>query len=831
MELDPMETSETGSLLDVSIVPLKDTVVFPNGLQTLTVGRERSLRALDALNGEGVIALVMQRDPEQADPLVGDLHTTGATARVLRVARLPDQQHAILVVMGLARVRLVGEIQNDPHLKARVELVPDIIPDEDTDFSALIRSVRDLFAEIIAASPFLSNELIAPLQQLESPSALADFVASVLPSLDNLMRQQLLEMPDVRARLFMLNEELIKEHTNLRARRRIQAEVEARLGKSQREYFLREEMRAIQKELGDADPTESQLEDLKRKLDSAGLPAPAKLEADRELDRLTKMAAGAAEYSVSLTYLDWLASLPWNKITASENGLDMAQRILDEDHFGLEKVKERILEYLAVLKLRRELKGPILCFVGPPGVGKTSLGKSIARASGRAFARIALGGMHDEAEIRGHRRTYVGALPGQIIQGLRRAGTRDPVFMLDEIDKLGKDFRGDPAAALMEVLDPEQNAAFQDHYLDLPFDLSKVLFVTTANTLDSVPSALLDRMEVLELAGYSETEKIEIARRYLVPKQAVEHGLRLRQHIGFEDDSLRDIIRSYTHEAGVRNLEREIGKICRKRARALATGSQGLVQISSAVVRERLGVPRFHVETEVAERTRRPGVAVALAWTPHGGDLLFVEVTRMPRGRGAVTMTGQLGEVMQESAKAALSWVRANSDQLGIGRNSFREVDLHIHVPSGAIPKDGPSAGVVMVTALVSLFIERPVRPYVAMTGEITLSGQVLAVGGIKEKVLAARRSGIREIILSKHNEPNVAEDLPAELRQNMKFHFVSTTEEALVRAFLPGDLAANLGREELRPPFSPARRPGEGGGVTDKAPRHHSERSSGDGT
>jgi ATP-dependent Lon protease len=660
---------------------------------------------------------------------------------------------------------------------------------------------------VVAQSPNLSDDMQAAAESLTDPGRLADLMAANLPALNTTTKQELLETLDVGERLRRLSIVLAKEKQILEVRHRIQSQVEDQVGQTQREYLLREQLKAIQKELGEADESQREVEELRKKIEEAGMPEEVKKEAVRELNRLARIPVAAAEYSVARTYLEWLLSLPWAKSSAHEVDIGKGQQILDEDHYDLEQVKQRILDYLAVRQLKKDMKGPILCFVGPPGVGKTSLGKSIARALGRKFVRISLGGMHDEAEIRGHRRTYIGALPGQIIQGLRRAETKDPVFMLDEVDKIGRDFRGDPAAALLEVLDPEQNANFRDHYLDLPFDLSKVLFITTANVLDPIPPALHDRMEVIELPGYTAEEKIFIAQKFLVPKQASEHGLDPDSHIRFSEEGLHTIIRRYTHEAGVRNLEREIATLCRKQARKIAGGEAQRLVVTPAIVEELLGVAKFRVETELEERTRRPGVGVALAWTPAGGDILFVEAARMPRdasGRGEFTITGQIGEVMQESMKAALSWVRANGKLVGIDRGSVEKWDIHIHVPAGAIPKDGPSAGVAMVTTLVSLFSDRPVRPYVAMTGEITLSGLVLPVGGIKEKVLAAKRSGIREVILPKENEPNVRRDIPEHLRQGLTFYFVKSIDDLLDLALQPASMRPSPAAGADRPTAPP---------------------------
>jgi len=582
--------------------------------------------------------------------------------------------------------------------------------------------------------------------------------------------------------------------------------VQEQVNQNQREYLLREQMKAIQKELGESDDVQSEIEELRKKIEASGMSPEARKECERELKRLSKMQSASAEYMVSRTYLDWMTTLPWQKSSGAEEiEMGKAQTILDEDHYDLKKVKERILEYLAVKKLQPAMKGPILCFVGPPGVGKTSLGKSIARAMGRKFVRISLGGMHDEAEIRGHRRTYIGALPGQIIQGIRRAETNDPVFMLDEVDKLGRDFRGDPSAALMEVLDPEQNATFRDHYLDVPFDLSRVIFIATANWMDPIPEPLRDRMEIIELPGYTEEEKIHIARKYLIPKQAREHGLKEGENIEFTESGLREIIHSYTREAGVRNLEREIATLSRRQARRIAEGQTDKLEVTDEVVRQALGVPKFRTEKEVEERVNRPGVSVGLVWTPAGGDIVFIEASRMPGGK-QFTMTGSLGDVMKESINAALTWVRANADRLGIDPEFFKNSDVHIHVPAGAVPKDGPSAGAAMVTALVSLLSGRQVRPRVAMTGETSLSGVILPVGGIKEKVLGAKRAGIQHIILPADNEPNVKEDLQPEMLQGLELHYVRTLDQAIEFAIGKLEPVTREPAPPSTPPVTPVR-------------------------
>jgi ATP-dependent Lon protease len=628
---------------------------------------------------------------------------------------------------------------------------------------------------------------------------LTDFIAGTLPSLSTLLRQELIETPSVRKRLESLVRELSKELEVLELRSKIHEQVQEQVSQNQREYLLREQMKAIQKELGESDDSMQEIDELRKKVEDAAMSAEAKKECDREIKRLSKMTPASAEYMVSRTYLEWMTSLPWSKSSgSSEIDITRAHEILDEDHYDLQKVKERILDYLAVKKLQPGMKGPILCFIGPPGVGKTSLGKSIARSLGRKFVRIALGGMHDEAEIRGHRRTYIGALPGQIIQGLKRGETNDPVMMLDEVDKLGRDFRGDPSSALMEVLDPEQNNAFRDHYLDVPFDLSKVLFIATANWMDPIPEPLRDRMEIIELPGYTGEEKLHIAHKYLIPKQTAENGIKAGEQIEFTDEGLREIIHSFTREAGVRNLEREIATITRKQARRIAEGKMEKMVVTPEVVREFLGVPKFRTEKEVEERVKRPGVAVGLVWTPVGGDIIFIEATRM-RGGKQFTMTGHLGEVMQESMTAALTWTRANGERYGIDPDFFRKQDIHIHVPSGAVPKDGPSAGAAMVTALVSLLSGRPIKDRLAMTGEMTLSGVVLPIGGVKEKVLGAKRAGITHVLLPADNEPNVVADLTPEILGDIKITYVRTLDEVLEHA---------LQKEAVTPPIIPQPEP-----------------------
>jgi ATP-dependent Lon protease len=631
---------------------------------------------------------------------------------------------------------------------------------------------------------------------IEEPGRLVDFVASSLPFLSTKDKQEILETSDVHRRLQAVNKHLAKELEVQQLRNKIQTEVQDQVQQSQREYYLREQMKAIQKELGEQDEAQRDVEDLRQKIEAAGMPEEVKKEALKELTRLARMSPMAADYSVTRNYIEWLAVLPWAKSSGVEVDINKAQAVLEEDHYDLQKVKDRILDYLSVRRLKPSMKGPILCFVGPPGVGKTSLGRSIARALGRKFVRLSLGGVHDEAEIRGHRRTYIGALPGQIIQGIRRAETNDPVFVLDEVDKLGRDFRGDPSSALLETLDPEQNFSFRDNYLDVPFDLSKVLFICTANMLDTIPEPLRDRMEIIELQGYTEEDKVHIAARYLIPRQIEENGLKPEQ-IEIPEDAVRFVIRHYTREAGVRNLERNIGALCRKQARRLAEGKEGKLVVTRETVQEFLGGIKIRLDTEIAERTKRSGVAVGLAWTPAGGDVLFVEANKM-KGKGGFMMTGQLGQVMQESMQAALTWVRSNATKLGVEEDFFKDHDIHIHVPAGAIPKDGPSAGVTMATALVSLLTDKPVRPLTAMTGEITLSGNVLPVGGIKEKVLAAKRAGVKDVIMPADNRMNVEEDLTGEQLDGLAIHHVATIEDALEFA-LPTTRTEERQDEETR--------------------------------
>jgi len=766
----------------IPVLPVRDTVLFPHAVLPLTVGRESSIQLIESLGEERTIVVAAQLDPRLDSPKPADMHTVGTLATVHKVVRMPNQSRFVFTE-GVERVRLLGYSQVDPFMVAEVETLEEVELASTSGVEALVRNVIGQFQQIVAESPTLSDELRTIAANIEEPSRLVDFVASSLPFLTTDDKQMLLETPGVVGRLELLNKHLAKEIEVQQLRSKIQSEVQDQVQQSQRDYYLREQMKAIQKELGDQDEGQRETEELRKKIDEAGMPEDVKKEALKELARLSRMSPMAADYSLTRNYIEWLALLPWAKSSGSKIDIAKAKEILDEDHYELKKVKDRILDYLSVLELKPDMKGPILCFVGAPGVGKTSLGRSIARALGRKFQRISLGGMHDEAEIRGHRRTYIGALPGQIIQCIRRAEVNDPVIMLDEIDKLGRDFRGDPASALLETLDPEQNNTFRDNYLDVPFDLSKVLFICTANMLDSVPAPLLDRMEIIPLQGYSEEEKVHIAFRYLIPRQVKENGIAAEQ-IEFSEDSVRHLVRHYTREAGVRKLEQVVGTVCRKQARRVVEGHADKLVVTREVLKEFLGNIQVRVETEVAERVNRPGVAVGLAWTPAGGDILFIEANKM-KGKGGFTMTGQIGEVMQESMQAALTWVRSNASSLGLSEDFTKEIDLHIHVPAGAIPKDGPSAGVTMATVLASLLTNNAVRPLTAMTGEITLSGNVLPVGGIKEKFLAARRAGVETIILPAENRQDVEEDLTPELMEGVTVHYARRIEDVL-RIALP---------------------------------------------
>jgi ATP-dependent Lon protease len=761
------------------ILPLRGLVIFPSAIVPLLISRGASLKLVeDRLSGDRTLGLVSQKNPEEEQPEPDGLYARGTAGRILKMLKYPDGSVRILV-QGLRRIEVLSYEQRQPYLAARVRQLQDL-HEPSQDLEAMQVAVVNQFAKFVSMIPYLPDELQVVVMNIKDPGKVSDLIASNLNvSLEE--KQELVSTLDVRARLERLSTILAREVELLELGHKIQSQVQSELSKNQKEFYLRQQLKAIQRELGEGDSRTAELDELRRKLDEGNLPEEAKKAAEHELDRLRMIPPESAEHSVVRTYLEWLIALPWNTSTDDNLDLHHARQVLDEDHFDLERIKERILEYLAVRKLKQDPRSPILCFVGPPGVGKTSLGRSIARAMGRKFVRLSLGGIRDEAEIRGHRRTYIGALPGRIIQNLRQAGSNNPLFMLDEIDKLGMDFRGDPASALLEVLDPEQNFSFQDHYLDVPFDLRRVMFVTTANLLDPIPPPLRDRMEVIELAGYTEEEKLEIARRHLIPKQLGENGL-TPENLGFEDDAVIQIIRSYTREAGLRNVEREIGRVCRKVARAITEGNTEPVVCTVAKVRELLGPERFF--SEIAERTEEPGVAVGLAWTPNGGDILFIEATRMV-GRKGLILTGSLGDVMKESAEAALSYVRSRATQIGIPADFYESADIHLHVPAGAIPKDGPSAGVTMATAMTSLLTGRPVRPNVAMTGEITLRGKVLPVGGIKEKVLAARRAGIDTLILPKRNEKDL-EDVPSSVRDHLRFHFVDAMDEVLAAALAP---------------------------------------------
>ncbi|HTA85161.1 MAG TPA: endopeptidase La [Silvibacterium sp.] len=786
---------ENGGGKSLPVLPVRDTVLFPHAVLPLTVGRESSIQLIQSLGDEKTIVVVAQRDARMDTPQPSDLHAYGTLATVHKVVKMPNQS-LFVFTEGTERVKLGMFSQIEPFMTASVEPVPEILPEKGSESEALQRNVLSEFQQIVTASPTLSDELQTIAMNIEEPGRLVDFIASSLPFLATTDKQELLETPDVTARLERVNKHLAKELEVQQLRNKIQSEVQDQVQQSQRDYYLREQMKAIQKELGDADEGQKDIEELREKIEAAGMPEDTKKEALKELNRLSRMSPMAADYSLTRNYIEWLAVLPWSKSSGSEVDIAKAKQILDEDHYDLKKVKDRILDYLSVRRLKPDMKGPILCFVGPPGVGKTSLGRSIARALDRKFQRISLGGMHDEAEIRGHRRTYIGALPGQIIQNLRRAGTNDPVFMLDEIDKLGRDFRGDPSSALLETLDPEQNNTFRDNYLDQPFDLSKVLFICTANQLDPIPAPLLDRMEIIDLQGYTEEEKTHIAFRYLIPRQIKENGIQ-PDNVEFPEEAISYIVRHYTREAGVRKLEQLIGTVCRKQARRIAEGNTDKLVVTREVIQEFLGGIKVRVDTEIAERTKRAGVAVGLAWTPAGGDILFIEANRM-KGKGSFKMTGQIGEVMQESMQAALTWVRSNAASLGLAEDFTNDADIHIHVPAGAIPKDGPSAGVTMATVLVSLMTDKPVRPLTAMTGEITLSGNVLPVGGIKEKFLAAKRAGVKDVILPADNRQNVEEDLMPEQIAGVNIHYASRIEDVLAVA-LPKSAAEEKKDEQVR--------------------------------
>ncbi|MGH3033518.1 MAG: endopeptidase La [Gaiellaceae bacterium] len=761
------------------ILPLRETVVFPESMTPLAIGQERSIRLVDeAVAGDRTIALVTARSAEEEAQSAEDLYEVGVSAVVHKMIRVPDGTLRVLV-QGLRRIRLEELEQTEPYLAGRFVEVPDV-PGGEREVEALARNVETLFGRIIALVPYLPEELELAAANAGDPSTLANLIATTL-RLRTPEKQELLETANVEERLRKLTVILNRELEVLELGTKIQSQVQSEMENSQREYFLRQQLKAIQEELGEGDEQQAEIAELRAKIEEAHLPEEADRQARRELDRLVKLPPAAAEYGVIRTYLEWILTLPWNTTTEDDLDLERARRVLDEDHYDLEKIKDRIIEQLAVSKLKQDVSGPILCFVGPPGVGKTSLGQSIARTLGRRFVRISVGGVRDEAEIRGHRRTYIGAMPGTIVRALRDAESKNPVFMIDEIDKMGADWRGDPSSAMLEVLDSAQNSSFRDHYLDLPFDLSQVLFICTANQLEPIPPPLRDRMEIIQLSGYTEDEKVGIARRYLVPKQLEAHGLKPKQ-LTFTEKALRLVIREYTREAGVRELDRQIAALCRKAAREVAESKRQRARVDERKVRVWLGRRRY--PSEVRKRTSDPGVATGLAVTPVGGDVLFVEATAMP-GDGKLIVTGQIGDVMKESAQAALSWVRGHARDLGLESDWFEGRDVHIHVPAGAVPKDGPSAGIAMATALASLAMGKAVSEDVAMTGEITLTGQVLPIGGVKEKVLAAQRAGISTVILPKENEGDL-DDLPADVRKTMRFAPVDSVDEVIEAAF-PG--------------------------------------------
>src|SRR5579885_2713098 len=774
---------------ELPVLPLRGIVIFPSQIHPFLVSRPSSLKLIEDVAGARIIALAAQKNPEEESPHPDGLYQRGTAVRILKVLKYPDQSVRVLV-QGLARIELEELTRLDPYFVARVSRLSESFT-QDKETEALQSHLVSQFSKFVSLVPYLPDELQVMAMQVREAGRLTDLVASYL-KIPVEEAQDLLAALDVRARLEKLIAILTREIELLELGHKIQSQVQTELNKNQREYYLRQQLKAIQKELGEGDQRSSEIEDIERKILEAKMPEEARKAADKELERLKMIPPESAEHTVVRTYLDWLTSLPWS--VASTDNLDIkhARQVLDEDHYDLEKVKERILEFLAVRKLKQDTKGPILCFVGPPGTGKTSLGRSIARALGRKFQRLSLGGIRDEAEIRGHRRTYIGSLPGRIIPGLRNAGSNNPLFILDEVDKLGADFRGDPASALLEVLDPEQNSSFVDHYLDVPFDLSHVLFLTTANMLDTIPHALRDRMEVLELPGYTEEEKLHIVDRHLIPKQLGENGLSDKP-IEFTHEAVAEIIRSYAREAGVRNLEREIARICRKIARSVTEGETPPERITPDLLQRYLGPPKFF--SEVAERANEPGVATGLAWTPNGGDIIFVESTRMS-GQKGLTLTGSLGDVMKESAQAALSYIRTRAEGLGIAPDFYDKSDIHVHVPAGAIPKDGPSAGVTMTASIASLLTGRPVRSDLAMTGEITLRGKVLPVGGIKEKVLAARRAGIKTVILPRRNEHDL-DDIPPEVRAEMEIVFVDTIDDVLAHAFRSADGASESGQAD----------------------------------
>jgi ATP-dependent Lon protease len=766
---------------ELPVLPLRGVVVFPSAIVPLLISRGASLKVVEhALAGDRMLAMATQKHPEDESPSPEGLFVRGTAGRILKMLKYPDSSVRILV-QGLRRIDLQQFPQTEPFFRAKIRQLSDVY-DDSPDIEAMQAHMVNQFAKFVSMIPYLPDELQVVAMNIKDPGKVTDLITSNLNiSLEE--KQELLATLEVRRRLERLTSILNREIELLELGQKIQSQVQDELSKNQKDFYLRQQLRAIQKELGEGDPRDQEIDELRAKLEEANPPVEARKAADTELERLRLIPVESAEHSVVRTYLEWIVNLPWS--TSTEDNLDIhhARQVLDEDHYDLEKIKDRILEFLAVRRLKNDSKGPILCFVGPPGTGKTSLGRSIARAMGRKFIRVSLGGMRDEAEIRGHRRTYIGSLPGRIIQGLRGAGSNNPVMIFDEIDKLGADFRGDPASAMLEVLDPEQNSTFPDHYLDIPFDLSRVMFITTANLLDPIPPPLRDRMEVIELAGYTDEEKLQIARRHLIPKQLRENGISA-EHVAFTDEGLLFLIHHYTREAGLRNVEREIGSICRKVARGITEGRTEVVVASPSTIRTLLGPERFY--SEVAERSDEPGVAIGLVWTPMGGDIIFIEATKMS-GKKGIAVTGNLGDVMKESAQAALSHIRSKAQRFGVPVDFFDTMDIHIHVPAGAVPKDGPSAGVTIATALISLLTGRPVRPNLAMTGEITLRGKVLPVGGIKEKVLGARRAGITTVLLPKRNEKDL-EDVPEPIRKFMRFVFVDTVDQVFEHALEPAE-------------------------------------------
>ncbi|MCW5829673.1 MAG: endopeptidase La [Deltaproteobacteria bacterium] len=785
---------------EIPILPLRNSVLYPGAYIPLSVGRKKSVTLVeDALKKDKIIGVITQRSPMTEDPLWTDVYAYGTAAKIVKTFKV-NQDTENLVVEGLVRFKIVEGLRTEPYHFARIEVIPDTVPQGyEAHIQAVVRNLKQAAQKAIELSPNIPDEAGQVIENVEDPNYLAYLIAGHINiAIDK--RQEILETVDLMTRLQKVMTLLQNEVHVLELTQKINFEVRSEMDKNQREYYLREQLKAIRKELGESDDRADEMDELRAKIEKAGMPEDARTAADNELKRLSRMSPASSEYTVSRTYLDWLIDMPWSVTTKDTLEIKAAETILNEDHYGLDKVKRRILEYLAVRKLKPDMKGPILCLVGPPGVGKTSLGKSIARALDRKFVRMSLGGVRDEAEIRGHRRTYVGALPGKVVQGIKRAGSNNPVFILDEVDKVGADFRGDPSSALLEVLDPEQNNSFQDHYLDVPFDLSKVFFIATANQLDPIPAPLRDRMEVIEIPGYTSEEKLQIAKKYIVPRQMENHALTAGM-LEITDDAINEVIHSYTREAGLRNFEREIASVCRAVAKEVASREEGApsekITVTPAELSKYLGQKKFTLDT--AERLSTSGVATGLAWTPVGGDILFIEATIMS-GKGNLQLTGQLGDVMKESAHAALSFVRANAARLGITEEVFQKNDIHIHVPAGAIPKDGPSAGVTMLAAITSLLTGRPVRSDTAMTGEITLRGQVLPVGGIKEKMLAARRAGIKRVVLCKRNEPDIME-LDPQVKADMEFIFVSRMEELFQHVLVPEAEIPML----MKPPASPA--------------------------